>query len=166
MKTLKLLIMIASFNTMAQNGISASILQDTKLGFGLDKKHLNDKPTLDLIANVNFEGKQKEYYYFAMQLQYERAELHSGYFSRYGVNALWNFNKLVVDNLTIGLGGGLHMIERHNTGGLGSYSGLVEVSYPIAKKLRVIAKNELLRRPDLEVPKLGYNLSLGVNYKF
>lgn len=171
MKTLRNLLVIVfmfllTYLVKAQNGISASVLQDVKLGLALDKEHNNGKSVMDLIVNLNFEGKQYEYYYFTMQLQYERANLHGGYFNRYGINAIWNLNTLILPDLKLGFGAGIHMIERPNTGGLGSYSGTLEASYPIAKKLRIILKNEWLRRPDLEIPKLGYNLSVGANYKF
>lgn len=150
----------------AQDGISVSVLQDFKLGLGLDKEHNGGKSVMDLIVKVNMEGKQFEYYYFAMQVQYERANLQSGYFSRYGVNAIWNLNSLLVPKLKLGFGIGLHMIERPNTGGMGSYSGTLELSYPITKKLALIVNNEWLRRPDLVTPKTGYNLSGGLTYKF
>lgn len=162
---LMLLFAIACNKLYSQDGISASILQDAKLGLGMDKLHKNDTPTLDLIINVNLDGKQFEWYYFSIQMLYERANLYDGYFSRYGVNTLWNFNQLIVRKLKIGAGIGLHMIERHNTGGLGSYSATIDVSYPITKNLSIISKNEWLRRPDLITPKLCYNLSFGLNYK-
>lgn len=150
----------------AQNGISVSVLNDIKLGLGLDKEHLNNSPTLDLIVKVNLEGKQYEYHYFAVQVLYERANLHDGYFNRYGVNAIWNLHSLVIPKLKLGFGVGLHMIERPCTGGIGTYSGTLEVSCPISKKWAITLNNEWLRRPDLITPKIGYNLALGLNYKF
>lgn len=173
MKTLKnyliialMFIMVFAYKCHAQEGISISVLHDVKLGLGLDKEHNNGKSVMDLIVNVNLEGKQFEYHYFALQLQYERANLQDGYFNRYGVNAMWNLHSLIIPKLKLGFGAGLHMIERPDTGGLGSYSGTIELSYPIVKDLYIIAKNEWLRRPDLITPKLGYNLSAGLNYKF
>tara|TARA_R110002049_G_scaffold4063_2_gene29296 strand:- start:7195 stop:7728 length:534 start_codon:yes stop_codon:yes gene_type:complete len=161
-----ILFMLSVYKCNAQDGISFSVLQDVKLGLGMDKKHMNPNPTLDIIVNMNWEGKQYDYYYFTVQTQYERANLHDGYFSRYSVHGIWNLNTLILPKLKLGFGVGIGMIHRPNTGGLGSYSGTLDVSYPIAKKLSVIAKNEWVRRPDLITPKLGYNLALGLNYKF
>ncbi|MCP4984923.1 MAG: hypothetical protein GY928_02305 [Colwellia sp.] len=166
-KTMKKLIIIILFTvtTQSQNGISFSVLQDVKLGLGMDKKHLNNNPTLDLLLNVNLEGKQYEYYFFAIQMQYEHAELHSGYLKRYSVHGMWNLNPLILPKLQIGFGFGLGMINREGQYGNGSYSGTIELSYPILKNLSVISKNEWVRRSDLETPKTGYNLSVGLRYK-
>lgn len=166
MKKIILLISLITLSTQAQDGLSVSILQDFKLGVGADKKHGNDKPTMDLIINVNWEGKQKEFHFFALQLQYERANLHDGYLSRYSVNAIWNLNALILPKLQIGFGIGLGMIERPDNPGNGSYSGLIELSYPISRNLSVITKNEWVRRSELKTPKTGYNLSGGLKYKF
>lgn len=154
-----------AFLAKAQNGLSFSALHDVKLGLGLDKQHNDGKPTADIILLMNFEGKQFEYYYFNMQTYFEHASLKSGYFRRYGVNALWNFNTLILPKLKLGFGGGMGVIHRQNTGGLLSYSGIIEVSYPISKHLFIMQRNEFVRRPDLETPKTGYNLSIGINYK-
>jgi hypothetical protein len=158
-------IMLFGLNINAQERLSFSVLQDVKLGLGLDKKHLNDKPTLDLIANFTMEGKQFEWYYFSIQMQYEHAFLYSGYFSRYSINGIWNFNRLFIDKLEIGAGIGLGMINRHQNEGNGSYSGTIEISYPITKRLFIVNKNEWVRRTDLQTPKLGYNSSLGIKFK-
>ena len=165
MKKLLILISLISIHLHAQNGISFSVLHDGKLGLGLDKKHLNDRPTLDLIINMNWEGKQFQHYYFAIQTQFETANLYDGYFKRYSVHGIWNFNKLILDKLNIGMGVGIGVIHRERTDGLGNYSGTIEISYPIFRDLSIINKNEWVRRPDLATPKLGYNFSIGLKYK-
>lgn len=165
MKKLLIILTLISFNLNAQDGISFSVLQDAKLGLGMDKKHLNTNPTLDLIVNMNWEGKQFEYYYFAIQTQFETANLHDGNFKRYSVHGIWNLNTLIVPKIKLGFGIGLGIIHRPLSGGLGSYSGTLDISYPIAKNWNVIAKNEWVRRPDLATPKLGYNLAFGLTYK-
>lgn len=165
MKKLLILISLISFNLHAQDGLSFSVVHDIKLGLGMDKVHNDGKATTDFIIAMNFEGKQFEYYYFNMQTYFEHASLKSGYFRRYGVNALWNFNTLILPKLKLGFGGGMGVIHRQNTGGLLSYSGIIEVSYPISKHLFIMQRNEFVRRPDLETPRTGYNLSIGINYK-
>lgn len=160
-----LLVTIAGSQKLtAQDKITISLLQDAKLGLGLDKKHKNTSPTLDILINVNLEGMQFEHYYFCMQMQYEYANLYDGYYSRYGVNAIWFFNQLIIPKLKIGAGAGLHMINRHKNEGNGSYSFTFEFHYPIVKNLFIVNKNEFVRRSDLFTPKLGYNLSIGLNY--
>lgn len=165
MKKLIILLTLISINLHAQDGISFSVLQDVKLGLGLDKTHGNTTPTLDVLINMNWEGKQYEYYYFAIQTQFEKANLYGDNFYRYGVNGIWNFNKLIVPKLKIGFGVGLGIIHRENNSGFGSYSGTLELSYPIAKNLAVIIKNEWVRRSDLPTPKTGYNLAAGITFK-
>lgn len=164
MKTIKLILLLATLTTQAQNKISYSILQDTKLAFGLDTEHKNNTPTLDAIFNINLEGKQFKYYYFSTQIQYEHANLYQNYYSRYGVNLIWVFNQLIIPKLKIGAGAGLHMINRATKPGNGSYSATLEINYPILKRLSIISKNEWVRRSDLITPKLGYNLSFGLKF--
>lgn len=167
MKPIYLFIIISliSLNIASQDAISFSVLQDPKLAFGLDKKHKNDTPTLDLIVNVNWECDQKDYYYFALQLQYEHANLYDGRFTRYSVHGLWNFETLLIENLNTAFGFGLGVINRDYIEGAGSYSFTVDISYPILKNLSVIQKNEWVKRSDLPTPKLGYNLSIGLKWK-
>jgi hypothetical protein len=107
-----LLMFLLTFLATSQEGISISILQDVKLGLGMDKEHGNDTPTTDLIFNVNLEGMQLEYYYFAMQVQYEHANLSGGYLRRYSVHGIWNFNQLIVPKLTVSPAIGVGAIHR------------------------------------------------------
>ncbi|WP_372938754.1 hypothetical protein [Seonamhaeicola sp.] len=164
---MKKVIILFLFSTtiFAQNGISFAVHQDIKLGLGLDKQHMNDTPTLDIIVTANLEGKQFEYYYFAIQPLYERANLHESKFIRYGFNTIWNFNKLVVPKLTVGIGLGFSMIERDYSSCYRTYSATADIRYPIAKNLDLTLKNEWLQRPDLITPKLCYNLSFGLTFK-
>lgn len=159
-----IIILLITASAYSQDGISVAILQDVKLGLGLDDWHANDVPTLDLIANVNLEGNQFKYYYFAMQLQYEYANLSGGKYHRYGVNATWNF-ETIINNVYAGVGCGLHMINRPHNEGNGSYSLLCDLSYKLSDKLSVISKNEFVKRTDLPNKKFGYNLSFGLKYK-
>lgn len=163
MKKLLIIIAIFTLNIQAQNTISFSVLQDIKLGLGMDEEHGNIGFTPDVILNVNLEGKQFEWYYFSMQVQYEHAELSSGYFKRYSVHGIWNLNQLIIPKMEVGLGVGLGMINRKEAEGIGSYSGTIDISYPITKKLHVILKNEYVRRPLIDA--FRYNLSAGLKYK-
>ena len=89
MKTYTLIIaLFTTCITTSQTGISFSVLQDVKLGLGLDEEHGNDKPTRDLIINMNWQGNQFEHYYFALQTQFETAALSGGYFKRYSVHGI------------------------------------------------------------------------------
>ena len=160
------ILIVLAFKCNAQDGLSISVLHDVKLGLGLDKEHGNDKPTLDYIIVFNMDGKQFEWYYFSVQTYYEHAELSSGYFKRYGFNTTWTLNELIVPKLKLGFGMGLGAIHRHLSGGMLTYSGVLEVSYPILKNIDLISRNEWVRRPDLITPKLAYNLSIGIKYKF
>lgn len=163
MKKILIIIAIFTLNIQAQNTISFSVLQDIKLGLGMDEEHGNIGFTPDVILNVNLEGKQFEWYYFSMQVQYEHAELSSGYFKRYSVHGIWNLNQLIIPKMEVGLGVGLGMINRKEAEGIGSYSGTIDISYPITKKLHVILKNEYVRRPLIDA--FRYNLSAGLKYK-
>lgn len=160
-----LLMFLMAYLAKAQEGISFSVLQDVKLGLGMDKKHGNDSPTMDIIVNMNFEGKQFEWYYFSMQTQFEKANLSSGDYYRYSVHSIWTLNKLIIPKLRIGLGCGLGVIHRPLSGGLLSYSGTMDISYTIFKNTGLTIKNELVRRPDLPNKKIGYNLSFGLTFK-
>lgn len=158
-----LLILLLALNLNAQDGISIGVFHDVKLGLGLDKEHGNDKSTLDLLLNVSLEGKQFKYYYFSVVPFFEMANLHGGDYKRYGVNLMWNFNKLIVDRLEIGVGAGFGVIHRPES--YASYSFTADLSYPITKWLSTTLKNEWVRRSELITPKLGYNLSLGIKLK-
>ena len=147
----------------AQEQISFSVLQDAKLLVSGDKRG-NSAGTTDLIFNMNWEGKQFEYYYFSIQTQYEHANLNGGYFKRYSAHGVWTFNSLVLPKLEIGFGAGLGMIHRHGSG-TPSYSGTIDISYPITKKLYATIKNEWVHRSDLNTPQLRYNLAVGLKYK-
>lgn len=170
MKTIRNYLIIALMFCMAycsdaQDRISISTLHDIKLGLGLDKKHNNGKSVLNGIIAVNLEGKQKEWYYFSVQPFYEYANLQESNYHRYGVNAQWNFNRLIIDNLTVSPAFGFGMINRKGNEGNGSYQFLVDLSYPILKDLEIISRNEWVYRSDLKTPKTGYNLSIGLKYK-
>ncbi|WP_341217072.1 hypothetical protein [uncultured Wocania sp.] len=168
MKTIRNILIILSmffmtFLATAQDQISFSILQDAKLLVSGDK--LGNEPlTTDLIFNMNWEGKQYDYYYFSIQTQYEHANLNGGYFRRYSVHGIWTLNSLLLPKLEIGFGAGIGMIHR-NSEGMGSYSGTIDLSYPITKKLYATVKNEWVRRSDLNTPQLRYNLAIGLKYK-
>lgn len=156
---------ILAYTCHSQDGLSFTVLQDIKLGLGMDKEHGNDRPTPDFIIAINFEGKQFEWYYFSMQSYFEHADLKSGYFRRYGVNATWTLNQLIVNKLKISVGGGIGVIHRENIGGLLTYSLVNEISYPITKHFYVIQRNEFVKRNDLSNRKFGYNSSIGIGYK-
>lgn len=155
---------LMSYIAKAQDGISASVLHDTKLLFMGDDKG-NPAGTTDVILNVNLEGKQFAWYYFGLQAQYEHANLKGGYLRRYSVHGMWYFNRLVVPNLTIGVGVGPAVLHRPGMGKY-SYSFTSDVSYKLTKNLDFIIKNEWVRRTDLEVNATRYNLSAGLKYKF
>lgn len=171
MKTIKIIIIIIIlfFGGMclmnAQERIGFTALHDVKLGLGMDKQHNNSKSVLNVILAVDLEGKQFEWYYLSIQPFYEYANLQESNYHRYGVNAKWNFNRLVIDKLTVSPGLGIGMIFREGNGGSGSYQFLIDLSYPITKDLSFIGRNEWVRRTDLLTPKLGYNVSVGLNYK-
>ena len=164
-----LLLILAMQLTYAQDKISISILQDSKLLISGDT-HGNSPSTFDLILSADLEGQQLNWYYFSMRAQYEQADLYSGMFYRYSVQSIWTFNKLFIPNLELGTGIGLSMIHRGGTiktPGLGSYSFIGELSYPISKKLRMLVRNEFIHRADLvywynETNPLKYNLSAGL----
>ena len=143
------------------NGMSFGIYQDGKLAI-LKDNYGNTPFTTDLIFTVNLEGKQFSTYYFSIQPFYEHANLSGGYLRRYGVNALWNFNRLVIDKLELNIGGGIGMLHRP-TGGTYSYGFIGEVRYPILKRLKAGARYELVRRGDVEI--FRSNLSFGLIFK-
>lgn len=147
----------------AQEQVSFGIYQDLKLATSKDN-HGNTPFTTDLIFNVNLEGNQFEYYYFTVQAQYEHANLNTGYLRRYNINALWNFNKLIIDDLNAGIGVGIGMLHR-NSIGTPTYSIINDISYPINNWLELALKNEFVKRSDLPNKKLGYNLSFGVKIR-
>lgn len=162
----KLIILVTTLitiNLQAQDQISFSVLQDAKLLVNGDNRG-NSPGATDLIFNMNWEGKQFDYYYFSIQTQYEHANLRGGYFRRYSVHGIWTLNSLLLPKLEIGFGAGLGMIHR-NSQGMGSYSGTIDLSYPITKKLYASLKNEWVRRSDLNTPQLRYNLAIGLKYK-
>ena len=144
----------------SQEKIQFGTYQDIKLGFGQDEEHGNVSPTLDLLLNVSLEGKQFKYYYFSIVPFFEMANLHSGDFKRYGVSLMWNFNRLLIERLEIGIGTGFGVIHRPES--YASYSFTADLSCLIAKGISLGLKNEWVRRSELKTPKLAYNLSIGI----
>lgn len=147
-----------------QDKIGISILHDGKLGLGIDTKYGNDKPTIDFLAIASLQGKQYKDYYFSLNPLFEYADLHGGKFYRYGVNAMWNFNNLVVDKATISAGVGAHMINRERQYAKATWSTSFDLSYEIIKHLSLVVHNEWIERVDLPKKKVRYNLSLGLKY--
>jgi hypothetical protein len=168
MKTIKNILAIIAmflmvFTSTAQDQISFSVLQDAK--FLISGDDIGNKAgTVDLIFNMNWEGKQFEYYYFSIQTQYETANLNGGSFKRYSAHGVWTLNALLLPELEIGFGAGIGMIHRE-TASTYSYSGTIDLSYPITKKIFFTLKNEWVRRSDLNTPELRYNLAAGLKYK-
>ncbi|WP_428743201.1 hypothetical protein [Tenacibaculum sp.] len=160
-----ILMFTITYTCHSQDGLSFTVLQDIKLGLGMDKDHGNDRPTPDFIIAMNFEGKQFEWYYFSMQSYFEHASLSSGYFRRYGVNATWTLNQLVINKLKISVGGGIGVIHRKDSGGMLTYGVLSEISYPVTKHFSMVLRNEINTSPDLPNKDARYNLSLGFNYE-
>lgn len=156
-----LFILLLALNLNAQDGISLGVFQDIKLGLGMDKEHGNDRPTLDKIFNISLEGKQLKYYYFSVVPFFEVAALHGGDYKRYGVSLMWNFNQFRW--FEIGVGAGFGVIHRPES--YASYSFTADLSHSISKSVSIALKNEFVRRSELEVPKLGYNLSFGIKLK-
>lgn len=150
----KLIILLISVSTYAQNTVSFSVSQDLKLG--------NEK-TIDVILTANLEGKQFSYGYFTLQPFYEYSNVNKEDFHRYGVNAIWFINRLIVPKLELGFGGGLGVISRYGAGNV-SYGLINEISYPISKRFDVMFKNEFVRRTDLKDPKTNYNLAIGLKF--
>jgi hypothetical protein len=156
------------FKCTAQDHVSVSVFQDAKLLIIGDDKG-NNAGTANLLISFNLEGKQFEYYYFSMQPFYEYADLNGGYFHRYGVNAAWTLNKLVVPKLEASIGVGIGAI--HRTGlGLASYQFIGQLNYPITPWLFASARYEIVRRSDLVYlwdtkQPFKPNFSIGATFK-
>lgn len=167
MKLIILLLITLSLNAQVNLGV----YHDVKLGLKGDGA--NPAGTTDIIFEMEWRGKQFKTHYFALKTQYEYADLTGGKFQRYSVNVGWAFNKLIVDKLEAGIFAGIGMIHRGKEmrlGGLPSYSITGEISYPIAKRLRVGGKYEIVYRSDLKAlwdeDKLYKpNFSIGIKYQ-
>jgi hypothetical protein len=163
-----LLISLTILNTYSQETISFSMLQDAKLLITGDDKG-NPPGTTDLIFNMNWEGKQFEYYYFSIQTQFEYANLQSKFY-RYSVHGIWTLNRLFIPKLEASIGLGFGVIHRDiDIDGMGTYSATGELAYPITKKIMVLAKYEIVRRSDLialyNSKPFVPNLAIGVKLK-
>jgi hypothetical protein len=163
-KILLLLFALFTISTYSQEHIRIGLFQDGKLLVS-DDDHNNTAPTLDLTLSVDLQGKQFNYYYFSIRSQIEYADLWSGELYRYSVVPMWNFNKLIIDKMEIGVGAGYSMISRDGFA-WNSYSLVGEITYPISDNWKFGMRNEWVRRRDLQTPVLRYNLSFGIFYQF
>lgn len=162
-KIFLLLLTLFSLSIYSQEHKRAGVFQDGKLLVS-DDEHNNTAPTLDLTLSFDLQGKQFEYYYFSIRSQIQYADLWSGALYRYSVIPMWNFNKMIINELEVGVGVGFGMIHK-NGGSSSSYSFVGEITYPLAEDWRFGIRNEWVRRSELETPVLRYNLSFGVLYE-
>ena len=153
----------------SQSSLEIGITQDARLLLLGDDKG-NDAGTLNTVINFNMQGKQFEYYYFAISPQFEFANLKDNYY-RYSVNGIWTFNRLIIRNFEAGIGIGAGIIHRDNLNIRGqlSYSLTGELSYVLNDNLKLTTKYELVKRSDLEVlyndKGLKPNFYIGLKYK-
>ena len=163
MKKLLLLLFIAVQTFYAQDKISFGVFQDARLLIS-DDDYGNTAPTLDLIFNMDWEGKQFTYYYFSIKSQYEQANLQGTTFRRYTINTMWNLNRLFIPKLEAHLGVGIGMIHRKPLSAF-TYSATSELTYPLFKRIRIALKYEYVRRNDLETPQFKHNGAVGIQWE-
>ena len=122
-----IILLLVSVSTYAQNTVSFSVSQDLKLG--------NEK-TIDVILTANLEGKQFSYGYFTLQPFYEYSNVNKEDFHRYGVNAIWFINRLIVPKLELGFGGG-------DSVSLRGFGGMIAETILIDHKVSASEKTEI-----------------------
>lgn len=139
------------FVTMAnaQDKIGLAILQDAKLMTIGDKETGLNAGTLDILIRSTWQGYQQEFGYMQMIPEFEYANLSDGNYKRYSVSGGYVFNKLVVDNLELGLNANIGLIDRW-TRAYATYGVSIELNYKLSDKVKVVTSSQLIKRGDLK----------------
>lgn len=164
---MKILIYFLFLAATATAQVGLGLYQDAKLLVSGDGT--NPAPAVDLIIELNLDGKQYKTHYFTMKACFEYAKLDSN-FARYSVHAGWVFNKWY-QNFEYGIfigAGLLHRGKDYRLGGLPTASVMGEINYLLNPKLKLAVKYEVLYRTDLKnlwgSSPVKPNLALGVKY--
>lgn len=158
------MVCLFSFNKCnAQDKLTLGITQDVRLALAMDSEHGNPNPTPNMIINWDWETAQFDSFYPSIKLQYEFANLGGGKLSRYSMHGGLTWNDVKTPKilfipaydwpgLEIGLFAGTGFLSRPGIDYVASgviWSVLGELSYKIAPGVRLVAKYEVLNRPDL-----------------
>jgi len=123
--------------------------------------------TADFKIGVELQGKQFEWYYFAMKAQYEYADLKPRYIS-YLISAGWTFNQFLPENLNTGIFLTTGFIHRFGTSFF-TYGATGEISYKLTDRLKLTIQYQAIKRGDLKYMwqenKVGISNYLGIKYK-
>ncbi|TXD49378.1 hypothetical protein [Polaribacter sp. IC073] len=162
-----LLFIMSSAITCAQNSINFSLHQDFKLLVFGDQLG-NRAGTLDLIARVKYEAKDRPLGFVIYGLEYEKALLADPY-TRLGSFAGFTFMDIFNDynfHATSSLGAGFINRKEHT---LFSWSASIQLDYFITSSLKISVLNQLTERTDLKVLygdlKYRYSLFVGLEIR-
>lgn len=158
MKKLLIILFLLSVFPMSGQTISPSISQDLKLATIGDVKRDYHAPIIDILLRVKFHSDIG----VVIFPEFEYADLSPRY-ARYSLNVGYKFNAGKT-NLTPYIGFGF--IDREVA--TNSFSGGLDLTYDISKRLTILASNQLVDRSDLGLMyndrKIKYSLFIGIEY--
>jgi hypothetical protein len=140
------------FEVKSQGTITLSLHQDIRLLTSYDN-HKNPPGTLDMLARIKLQGKQRKFGYFTIIPAYEQANLQKKY-RRYSIDFGYTFNRLYLKNLnfiknielSISVGYGKIDHFSHDTY---DWSGIGEITYKINDWLKSGIIIQITERTDL-----------------
>lgn len=147
MKNLIYILLFFTSFLEAQNNITASILQDAKLGIIGDKEHAYKAGTLDILVRVNMQGKQTKSGYLVIFPEFEYAKIKGDY-KRYTANVGYTFNQFVMQGVEVQATAGYGWIDRYSKAFF-SWTFTASIKYKISPNFKIILLSQLTQRKEL-----------------
>ena len=147
MKTIIYILLLTTFSLTAQGKPSLSVFQDAKFAFMGDEARGYKAGTLNIVARLKMNGNQDKYGYLVVFPEFECAELQ-GIYRRYSANVGYTFNQLILPKLTVMPSVGYGWIDRFGLSDY-SFSGSVEIAYPLFKHVNLTMLHQFTERSDL-----------------
>lgn len=152
LKITAIIIFFCSKTLHSQDRVSFSLHQDSRL-FLIGDNHGNSRGTLNLLARIKLQGKQRKTGYFTLIPSYEQANLQNRY-KRYSIDIGYTFNRINLKNLNftknieVSLSVGYGKIN-HFSQNTYDWSSIGEIAYKFNNWLKFGIINQLTERTDL-----------------
>lgn len=151
MKSISLILFtLITLTTHAQEAVSLSIHQDSRLAFTGDD-HGNPAGTINLMVRLKMQGCQFKHGYLVIFPEFEYGDLETAY-KRYSANIGYTFNQtgILGNRLELSGFGGFGWIVRSNATAH-SFGGSFEAAYRISYRTKLSFVGQLTHRRDLEM---------------
>jgi acyl-CoA-binding protein len=145
MKKLLYTLLLITLSLNAQETVSISLHQDTRLAF-LGDDHGNKPGTVNIVARLKMQGDQEKWGYMMVFPEFEYANI-DGQYKRWSANIGYTFNRLIIDNVEVSASFGWGWIDRWGLS-TGSISTSGELAYKI-NCFKISLLGQITDRTDL-----------------